>query len=61
MILEIKFTERFPWWVQDLIRTFGLGQRAVPKYVWSVDHMLLDGRESALALAGVALPPLRRG
>jgi len=61
VILEIKFTDRFPWWVQELIRTFGLAQRAVPKYVWSVDHMMLDGRESALALAGVALPPLRRG
>jgi hypothetical protein len=60
VILEIKFTERFPWWVQDLIRTFGLTQRAVPKYVWSVDHMLLDGRESALSVAGLALPPRRR-
>ena len=44
-ILEIKFTERFPWWVQDLIRSFGL---------------LLNGRESALAMTGVSLPPLRR-
>ena len=46
--------------VQDLIRTFALVQRAVPKYVWSVDHMLLRGREPALALGGVALPPRRR-
>lgn len=60
VIVEIKFTERFPWWIQDLIRTFGLIQRAVPKYVWSVDHMLLYGRESALTIAGIALPP-RRG
>jgi hypothetical protein len=59
-ILEIKFTERFPWWVQDLIRSFGLFQQAVPKYIWSMDHMLLNGRESALAMAGVSLPPLRR-
>jgi SPX domain protein involved in polyphosphate accumulation len=59
-ILEIKFTERFPWWVQDFIRSFGLLQRAVPKYIWSVDHMLLEGRESTLAMAGVSLPPLRR-
>ena len=61
VILEIKFTERFPWWVQDLIRQFGLFQKGVPKYVMSVDHMLLDGRESALALGGVTLPPIRRG
>jgi hypothetical protein len=59
-ILEIKFTERFPWWDQDFIRSFGLLQRAVPKYIWSVDHMLLEGRESTLAMAGVSLPPLRR-
>jgi len=59
-ILEIKFTERYPWWVQDMIRLFGLRQRAVPKYVWSIDHMMLDGRESALSLAGMTLPPLRR-
>jgi hypothetical protein len=60
VIVEIKFTERFPWWVQDFIRTFGLHQRAVPKYVWSVDHMLLDSRESALSVAGITLPPRRR-
>jgi SPX domain protein involved in polyphosphate accumulation len=60
VIIEIKFTERFPWWIQDLVRTFGLHQRAVPKYVWSVDHMLLDGRESALSVAGITLPPRRR-
>ena len=60
VILEIKFTERFPWWVHDLIREFGLFQKAVPKYVLSLDHILLDGRESALALGGVTLPPIRR-
>ena len=60
VILEIKFTERYPWWVQELVRSFGLHQRAVPKYVLSVDHMMMDGRESAFALAGVTLPPIRR-
>jgi hypothetical protein len=42
VIVEVKFTERFPWWVQDFVQTFGLHQRAVPKYVWSVDHMMMD-------------------
>jgi hypothetical protein len=60
VILELKFTERFPWWVQDFVRAFGLHQRAVPKYVMSIDHMMLDGRESALSLGGITLPPLRR-
>jgi hypothetical protein len=58
-ILEIKFTERFPSWVADVVRTFGLKQQPVPKYVWSVDHVLMAGRESVLALAGFDLPPRR--
>ena len=60
VILELKFTERFPDWVADLARIFGLKQQPVPKYVWSVDHVLMGGRESALGLAGFTLPP-RRG
>jgi hypothetical protein len=57
VILEIKFTERFPWWVQELVHQFGLNQRAVPKYLLSIDHMLHAGRESALSIAGITLPP----
>lgn len=59
VILEIKFTERYPWWVQQFIRAFGLKQQAMPKYVLSIDHLLLQGRESVLALAGMTLPPRR--
>jgi len=58
-ILEIKFTERYPEWVTHLVQAFGLKQQPVPKYVLSVDHMLLEGRESALNLAGFFLPPRR--
>jgi len=58
-ILEIKFTERYPEWVTDLVKAFGLKQQPVPKYVLSVDHMTLEGRESALTLAGFSLPPRR--
>jgi len=36
-ILEIKFSERFPSWVQRLVDTFSLQQRSVAKYVMSVD------------------------
>lgn len=56
-ILEIKFTERFPGWVQELVRSFGLKQRAVPKYVMSVDHLMLGGRSSSVVLGGSVLPP----
>jgi hypothetical protein len=58
-ILEIKFTERYPAWVSDLVKTFGLKQQPVPKYVWSVDHVLMGGREATLSVAGFNLPPRR--
>lgn len=56
-IIEIKFTERFPTWVNDMVRTFGLKQQPVPKYVMSIDHILLEGRASALQINGFLLPP----
>jgi hypothetical protein len=59
LILEIKFTDRFPSWVSDLVRMFELRQQAVPKYILSLDHMLASGREAALAVAGFTLPPRR--
>jgi hypothetical protein len=58
-ILEIKFTEMFPSWIRDLVQMFGLKQQAVPKYVMSVDHMMLEGRESVLNLAGFTMPVRR--
>jgi len=58
-IVEIKFTERFPEWVSDAVRMFGLKQQAVPKYAMSVEHMLNHGRPSAMSVAGFTLPPLR--
>lgn len=58
VILEIKFTERFPGWVHDLVRMFGLKQQAVPKYILSVERMLMGQRSSALAIGGLTLPPL---
>jgi len=39
-IIEIKFTDRFPSWVSDLVRTFELRRRPVPKYALSVKAML---------------------
>ena len=59
-IIEIKFTERFPGWVSDLVQAFGFKQQAVPKYVMSVDQLLNSNRESASSLGGYTLPP-RRG
>jgi hypothetical protein len=58
-IVEIKFTERYPWWVQEFVRAFDLRQRAVPKYVLSMNHLLANGSGTALSLSGVTLPPGR--
>jgi hypothetical protein len=59
VIVEIKFTERYPGWVADLVRVFGMKQQPVPKYVWSLDHVLMGEREAVLSLAGFQLPPRR--
>jgi len=32
-ILELKFTDRFPNWMRQLVRTFGLMRISMPKYV----------------------------
>lgn len=59
IVLELKFTERYPSFIRDLVRVFSLMQQAAPKYVWSMNHLLHGGRESAIALAGFELPPMR--
>jgi hypothetical protein len=49
IVLEVKFTERYPLWVADMIRRFGLQRRSVPKYVLSLDRVL-QARRAALSL-----------
>jgi hypothetical protein len=36
-VLEIKFTDRYPAWVGEMIRVFALQRQSVAKYVLSVD------------------------
>lgn len=36
VILELKFTERYPSWASDLVRVFELQRLSVPKYVMSM-------------------------
>ena len=38
VILEIKFTERFPLWINRMSQFFGLRRTSVPKYVLSIEH-----------------------
>lgn len=38
VILEIKYTDRLPAWIQDMIRRFELERQSIPKYGWSVEE-----------------------
>ncbi|HKQ36797.1 MAG TPA: hypothetical protein VJ063_01895, partial [Verrucomicrobiae bacterium] len=40
VVLELKFTNRFPDWFRDLVRVFGLRQCGAAKYV---DGVALQG------------------
>ena len=39
VILELKFSDRFPVWMRDLVDVFGLQRRSVPKYVECVNAL----------------------
>jgi hypothetical protein len=70
VVLELKFTDRFPDWFKELVRVFGLMQCGAAKYVEGVtligQHRIRhafaladqenDLRESAAATAGYASP-----
>jgi len=40
--LELKFTDRFPHWMRDVVHAFNLERRSVPKYVECVAAKKLD-------------------
>lgn len=50
VVLELKFTDRFPNWMRDMVRIFNLQRSSMPKYVECVSA--LSPREAA------QLPPL---
>lgn len=39
VILEFKFTDRFPGWMHEIVQIFGLQKRSVPKYVKCVNAL----------------------
>ena len=47
-ILEVKYTERFPSWIPELIRCFELQRRSVAKYVMSMDSAAEQGFSAVL-------------
>lgn len=58
VILELKFTGRFPNWFRELAHVFGLAQCSAAKYVDSVMHLgEYHFRDGHLAPAPMAEPP----
>jgi len=56
VIFEIKFTDVFPSWIQDLVRRFGLEPRSVPKYALSLDELLRATSARGVSDAGFRVP-----
>ncbi len=58
-VLELKFTERYPPWVGELVERFDLGRTSVAKYVLSMEKALLEGRCRRPAFASQRrVPPI---
>ncbi len=61
VILEIKFTDTFPSWVQDLIYRFDLLRDSYAKYVYSVRLLKNEGYDIKRPAAGIRQTVIRGG
>ena len=50
-ILEIKFTERYPSWIADLIRAFELQKRSIAKYILCINRARHEAPGLAISTA----------
>lgn len=55
VVLELKFTDHYPGWVQQLIQRFGLERTSMAKYVECVKSLRSDGVPIAQEMHGVVL------
>ena len=39
VVLEIKFTERFPLWCRQMVEALGLAQTGAAKYAWGIEQL----------------------
>jgi hypothetical protein len=39
VVLEIKFTERFPYWCRQMVEALGLAQTGAAKYAWGIEQL----------------------
>jgi len=57
VVLEIKFTDRYPAWVGEMIRAFGLRKQSVAKYVLSVDSLFAASGQTIVDKKRAPGPP----
>lgn len=55
VVLELKFTHRFPMWMRELVRRFGLQRCSMPKYVECIRALRTDRLDRAGQLGLVAM------
>ena len=55
VILELKFTDRFPPWMRELTQLFGLDRTSFPKYVECVDAVAVQRRSRRATLRGLTV------
>ena len=48
MLIELKFTRRFPRWMADLVAEFDLERRGFSKFVWSMSRQLATTQDDTL-------------
>jgi VTC domain len=56
-VLEIKFTDRYPGWVGEMIRIFDLQRQSVAKYALSVDSLFARRGEKSADAGRSSRPP----
>jgi len=54
VILELKFTDRFPNWMHDLVQTFNIQRCSVPKYCHSIEALGLHSSQRRIVARGIA-------
>jgi len=55
VVLEVKFTDHYPKWVQQMIQRFGLERVSLAKYVQCVRTLQAEGVPVARAIEGAVL------
>ena len=53
IVFEVKFNDRYPAWVRDLVMTFQLDRRSISKYSLAMSRALSEGRQWVRHVPGI--------